>query len=309
LREESSARPSIDGLISQTFGGIGDDSSDGSSNDSGDMTFSNGRTGEEYSLFLELPMFNGGKNGNEGSPFDQEERIGTSYLAYDCNANIVCVAAQLDEAFLKTNPYVRVLQDDDESWIRFGSNNGETKLKESNADEFKYVVKPDGSDFIIGYEGCWNIDLNDPKMQSIVNNFVEVHFSRTGGETTSTGKPASNGKYICINPKCSPSTPKPSPTSSKYPSKSPTKGPVLNPTIAPTAHPTKMPSPSSTSTPTSFSTSLVSARKVCPCDFPFVREKFAHNCSSVAFTAHDKANKRMLRCQDELLQRRRRSHV
>jgi hypothetical protein len=70
-----------------------------------------------------------------------------------------------------------------------------------------------------------------------------------------------------------------------------------------------MPSPSSTSTPTSFSTSLVSARKVCPCDFPFVREIFAHNCSSVAFTAHDKANKRMLRCQDELLQRRRRSHV
>ena len=26
--------------------------------------------------FLELPMFNGGKNGEEGSPLNQEERIG-----------------------------------------------------------------------------------------------------------------------------------------------------------------------------------------------------------------------------------------
>jgi len=247
-------------MISQTFDGIGDDSSDGSSNDSGDILFWNGRTGREYSLFLELPMFNGGKNGKEGSPYDQEERIGASYLAYDCNANIVCVAAYLDESFIKTNPNVRVEQDDDESWIRFGSNNGETKLKQSNADEFKYVVKPDESVVIIGYEGFWNIDLDDPKMQSIVNNLVEVHFSRTGGETTSTGKPASNGKYICINPKCNPSTPGPTTSSSKSPSTSPTRGPVLNPIIAPTTHPTKMPSPSLTRMPTSHPTSLPTTR-------------------------------------------------
>ncbi|KAL3782803.1 hypothetical protein HJC23_005693, partial [Cyclotella cryptica] len=88
----------------------------------------------EYSLFLDLPMFNGGKNGKNGNPFNQKGRIGTSFLAYDCNANIVCVAAQLDEAFLRGYPNVRVEQDDDESWIRFGSNNGSTKLKQSNAD-------------------------------------------------------------------------------------------------------------------------------------------------------------------------------
>jgi predicted transport protein len=251
--------------------GIGDDSSDegstnGGSSDSSDMLSSNGRTGWEYSLFLELPMFNGGKNGKEGSPLNQEERIGTSYLAYDCYANIVCVAAHLDEVFLKTNLNVRVEQDDDESWIRFGPNNGETKLKQSNADEFKYVVKQDDSDFIIGYEGCWNIDLHDPKMRSVVNNFVEVHFSRSGGETTSTGKPASNGKYICLDPKCHPSTPSPSTSSSKYPSKRPTKGPVQNPTAAPTAHPTKMPSPSSTITPSSIPTNLVSTRNGYVCN-------------------------------------------
>jgi hypothetical protein len=291
----------IDGLISQTFDGIGDDSRDGDGNDSGDIIFSSGCTGEEYSLFLELPMFNGGKNGKVGSSLDQEERIGTSYLAYDCNDNIVCVAAQLDEAFLKTNPNVRVRKDDDESWVRFGSNNGETKLKQSNADEFKYVVKADDSDFIIGFEGCWNIDLNDPKMLSIVNNFVEVHFSRTGGETTSTGKPSSNGKYICINPKCNPSTPSPSTSYFKYPSMSPTKRQIPNPTIAPTTHPTNVPSPNSTSMPTLFSTSLVSRPDVCPCNFLFVRETLTHQRSCFAFTAHDKVYKRMLPCQDELL--------
>ena len=213
-------------------------------------------------------MFNGGKNGEEGSPLNQEERIGTAYLAYDCYANIVCVAAHLNGAFLKTNVNLRVEEDDDESWIRFGSNNGETKLKQSNAHDFKYVVKPDDSDFVIGYEGCWNVDLNDPKMQSVVNNFVEVHFSRSGGGTTSTGKPASNGKYICINPRCNPATPSPSRSPfSKSPSRSPTKGPVQPSTIVPTMHPTKLPSRNPTSLPTSHSTSLVSATYVCPCIF------------------------------------------
>ena len=144
MSEESSARPFIDGLIGHALEGKGDDSSDGSSdegssndsnegssNDSSDIPFSNGRTGDEYSQFLELPMFNGGKNGEEGSPLNQEERIGTAYLAYDCYANIVCVAAHLDGAFLKANVNVRVQEDDDESWIRFGSNNGETKLKKA----------------------------------------------------------------------------------------------------------------------------------------------------------------------------------
>ena len=147
-------------------------------------------------------MFNGGKNGKNGSPLDQSGRIGTAYLAYDCNSNIVCAAAALDESFLTANPTIQVLEDDSESWIRFGPNDGETKLKESNADVFEYVSKIGDSNLIIGYEGCWNIDFEDPKMQGIANNFVEVHFTRTGGETTSSGKPASNGKYICLNPSC-----------------------------------------------------------------------------------------------------------
>ena len=113
----------------------------------------------EYLQFLELPMFNGGKNGKNGSPLEQRGRIGTSYLAYDCSSNIVCVAAHLDASFLKANPSVQVEKDDGESWIRFGEDNGSPKLKESNADEFMYVGKPNNSSFIIGYEGCWSVDI------------------------------------------------------------------------------------------------------------------------------------------------------
>jgi hypothetical protein len=47
----------------------------------------------EYAPNVELPMFNGGKNGKTGSPLEQNNRIGTAYIAYDCNANIVCAAA------------------------------------------------------------------------------------------------------------------------------------------------------------------------------------------------------------------------
>jgi hypothetical protein len=39
-------------------------------------------------------------------------------------------------------------------------------------------------------------------MDSITNNFVEVHFSLWQGQTTSTGKPAADGKYICLKPGC-----------------------------------------------------------------------------------------------------------
>ena len=186
-------------------------------------------------------MFNGGKNGKYGSPLEQDKRIGTSYIAYDCNFNIVCAAAFLDESFLTSNPNIQVEQNDGESWIRFGPNDGETKLKESNADMFKYVSKLGDDDFIIGYEGCWNIDLDDPKMQSITNNFVEVHFTRGGGETTSTGKPASNGKYICLNPECN--------HSSSYPTLKPTANPTVQPSYAPSESQTSIPSSYRTDVP------------------------------------------------------------
>ena len=157
-----------------------------------------GMIGREYSTFLELPMYNGGKNGGD-------DRIATAHVAYDCASNVVCIAARLDESFLEANPSTQVEQDDDESWIRFGADNGATKLKPSNANEFRYVGKSDDPFFIIGYEGCWSVD-SIRRMESIVNNYVEVHFSNDG-DTTSTGKPASNGEYVCLTPVCDPVRP------------------------------------------------------------------------------------------------------
>ena len=150
--------------------------------------------GIEYSRFLELPMYNGGKNG-------EDDRIATAFMAYDCSSNVVCIAARLDASFLEENPLIQVDQDDDESWIRFGEHDGAPKLKPSNADEFRYVGKITDPFFIIGYEGCWSVDSIDD-VQNIINNYIEVHFSNVDGDTTSTGKPASNGDYVCLTPVC-----------------------------------------------------------------------------------------------------------
>lgn len=193
LSDGSFDRPNIDGRIDQ----LGDDI--------GDSPPVNAWISSEYSQFLELPMFNGGKNGKHGSPFEQRGRIATAYIAYDCTNEIVCVSAHLDASFLKSNPLIQVDQLDDESWISFGENSDSAKLKESNADEFMYVGKPNDSRFIIGYEGCWSVD-NINGIQSIVNNHVEVHFTNDG-DTTSSGKPASNGEYVCLTPLCEPSRP------------------------------------------------------------------------------------------------------
>ena len=160
----------------------------------------------QYSRFLELPMYNGGKNGGD-------DRIATAYLAYDCTNNVVCVAAQLDASFMEANPSVEVEEDDGESWIRFGEKNGAGKLKASNADEFRYIGKPNDPYSMIGYEGCWSVD-SIRKMESVVNNYVEVHFSNDG-DTTSTGKPASNGEFVCLTPMCMPITSTPTPRPSE----------------------------------------------------------------------------------------------
>ena len=193
LSDESAIRPNIDGRINQSGDGIGDSPP------------IEGWTSTEYSQFLELPMFNGGKNGKNGSPFEQKGRIGTAYLAYDCANEIVCVSAHLDASFLESNPSIQVDQLDHESWISFGENSDSSKLKASNADEFMYVGRPDDSNFIIGYEGCWSVDTIDG-IQSILNNHIEVHFTNDG-DTTSSGKPASSGDYICLTPLCVPSRP------------------------------------------------------------------------------------------------------
>lgn len=200
-----------------------------------------------YSSFLDLPMFNGGKNGETGSPYDKEGRIATAYIAYDHINEIVCVAALLDPAFLtdRETSSIEVVEKDEDSWIQFGVG---MKLFESNADEFEYIVKQRESHITIGYEGCWNIDVHDPRMGRILNNYVQVHFNRKEvdgeddesedrrmlndyvqiGETTSTGKVASDGRLICLIPSCvsfdSPSTatPRASPTTRPTISSSPT---------------------------------------------------------------------------------------
>lgn len=190
LSSGSAARPIIDGKIDQ----YGDDL--------GDNPVINGWVGAEYSGFTELPMFNGGKNGADGSPLAYSGRIGTAYIAYDCSSEVVCASAHLDSEFLKTNPQTGIQMKDHESWIRFGPD-GAMKLKESNSDEFSYVGRPDSISTMIGYEGCWSIkNFDSLAMQSITNNFVEVHFSLWEGQTTSTGKPASDGDYICLRPQC-----------------------------------------------------------------------------------------------------------
>jgi hypothetical protein len=154
--------------------------------------------GSDYGRFVKLPMFNGGKNGISGSPLVKKGRIATAYLAYDCSSDKVCAAAQLDSGFLTANPTVYIQTLDEESWIRFGAN-GAGKLTQSNADEFSYLYSNTGS--VIGYEGCWSSNsIGD--LDRITNNIVEVHFNLWNGDTTSTGKMASDGKYICVKPQC-----------------------------------------------------------------------------------------------------------
>jgi hypothetical protein len=174
-----------------------------------------GWSGIEYLNFTAIPMFNGGKN----IQTRREESIGTAHLAYDCEEEIVCVAAVLNATFMANNPTVTVDEDEDESWIRFGPNEGETKLNSVNAFTFSYIHKP-GSDITIGYEGCWNVDEITPQVQNVTNNYVEVHFNRNG-QTTSTGKPTQKtNAFVCLEP----------PGICGYVPKLPTSAPSFSPT-------------------------------------------------------------------------------
>eukprot|EP00804_Cyclotella_cryptica_P019622 CCRYP_013973-RA/>CCRYP_013973-RA protein AED:0.71 eAED:1.00 QI:0/0/0/0.66/1/1/3/0/869 len=152
---------------------------------------------DEYSSFLELPMFNGGKNGETGSPLDEAGRIGTAYLAYDHWNDIVCVAAHLSST--------QVAPSEVEGWIQFGKTPDATKLIEGTAAVFEYVGTPDNSEAFVGYEGCWTINRNDPMMENILNNFIQVVFNRGTSVRASTGKAGDYGRLVCLTPTC-PST-------------------------------------------------------------------------------------------------------
>eukprot|EP01083_Nonionella_stella_P304648 1059537_1 len=77
----NSDKPSIDGIVSMTSDGLFQDDSDWN--------------GTEYESFLDIAMFNGGKNENG-------ERIGTTYVGYDQENDILCVAAHLDATYLSS---------------------------------------------------------------------------------------------------------------------------------------------------------------------------------------------------------------
>ena len=191
----SPERPVINGKIDQKDDGIGDDLL--------------GWNGTEYSLFIEIPMYIGGKNN------DPSKRMGTAYLAYDCTHEILCGAAHLDQAYMDENPGVSVVESEDDSWIRIGGDASDPKLKQNSTDAFMYVGAPANRSFLIGYEGCWNTTG-----LTVMNNFVEVHFVTTEDDTVSSGKDVRKGATVCMEPLC----PTLAPTSA------PSKAPSLSPT-------------------------------------------------------------------------------
>jgi hypothetical protein len=47
------------------------------------------------------------------------------------------------------------------------------------------------------------MDRYDPKMQNVLNNYVEVHYQQVDGSIASTGNSAADGRLDCITPTCS----------------------------------------------------------------------------------------------------------
>lgn len=129
-------RPSIDGYISQA--------SDTLTPDATPSPWG----GSEYINFRLIPMYNGGKNLDPG----RTPQIGRAYVGYDCNNNILCVAAYLHKDSIDgTSSNCEVEELDSESWVRFTDNNGYTKLKESSANaQFDYIKYPDTQGKTIG---------------------------------------------------------------------------------------------------------------------------------------------------------------
>ena len=133
---------------------------------------------------------------------------------------------------MENNPDVSVVQNDELSWIRIGDRNGDPKLKESNTDHFMYVGKPLNNAFTIGYEGCWNTTGI-----TVMDNFIEVHFVTTDGDTISSGKDVGNGRTICVEPICDSVSPTSGPVEWL---RSQVVSPTAPPSVPPSANPSKM---------------------------------------------------------------------
>ena len=116
--------PKIDGQIDQ----IGDNILDGIL----------GWTGNEYSAFERIPMYNGGKN-NENPP---EESIGTSYTGYDCSTNKLCVAAHLTFPYYDTYDCT-IDRSSASSWVSINGGSNKYFVPDSDTALSRYVAVPD----------------------------------------------------------------------------------------------------------------------------------------------------------------------
>lgn len=135
LLNTSPQRPNINGTIDQYGDNIGDSPA----------LF--GWSGSEYAGFLNLGMYNAGKN-----IIANALRIGTAFVAYDCTTNTLCVAAYLngtnifgDDAYNCT-----INQSNASTWVQIATSNkgtDTTKYKEGDANNlaFKYVKFPDSN--------------------------------------------------------------------------------------------------------------------------------------------------------------------
>ena len=126
-------RPNINGMIDQ----YGDDV--------GDSPALFGWSGSEYDGFLNLGMYNAGKNQNPATP-----RIGTAFVAFDCTEKKLCVAAYMNGTTIFGIPGYdcTIDQVSASTWIQIAINdkNGDTKKYfAGEAVAFEYVKFPDNS--------------------------------------------------------------------------------------------------------------------------------------------------------------------
>ena len=91
-----------------------------------------GWNGNEYTgppSFLNLGMYNGGKNNDPNEP-----RIGQAFVAYDCNRNTLCVAAYMnDVTIFGLSPNCTIVQSSASTWVSISKdddNSNTVKYKE-----------------------------------------------------------------------------------------------------------------------------------------------------------------------------------
>ncbi|KAL7483894.1 hypothetical protein ACHAW6_009534, partial [Cyclotella cf. meneghiniana] len=242
LSVSSPYRPTIDGIISKESAHL--------------YTWE----GFEYDDFTVLDMY---VAGNPTKPV-----VAAAYIAYDCENNILCLAAHLLNASIAIAEFDHIVQDTASAWIRFGPDTSAPQLHildpDPNGSNTSYIFKPDFSSQAIGYEGCW--DFNEYRFKNIApvaNDYLHIHmdsedkYDSTKRNTVSTGM---QNYKVCLSQDCRTSRPTRSPTNpptsppTKSPTNPPSKSPTNPPTTSPSSSPSKSPSASPTTSPTSSPT-------------------------------------------------------